>query len=46
VRTTPAYQADAAAARTELRALLADPATPKPTGCDLETKLVEQRVPR
>jgi acid phosphatase (class A) len=44
VRTTPAYQADAAAARTELRGLLADPNAPKPTGCDEESKLVAQRV--
>ncbi len=44
VRTTAAYQADAAAARRELLALAADPATPKPTGCDLERQLVAQRV--
>lgn len=44
VRTTPAYQADAAAARSELRGLIADPMTPRPTGCDLEAKLIAQRV--
>jgi len=44
VRTTAAYQADAAAARQELTALAADPATPKLTGCDLERQLVAQRV--
>jgi acid phosphatase (class A) len=44
IRTTPAYQADAAAARAELRGLIADPATPKPTGCDAEAKLIAQRV--
>lgn len=44
VRTTPAYQADAAAARAELRGLIADPTTPKPTGCEVEAKLIAQRV--
>ncbi len=42
IRTTPAYQADAAAARAELRALIADPAAPRPTGCDKEAGLVTQ----
>lgn len=44
VRQTPAYQADAAAARAELRALIADPATPRPTGCAAEAALVAQKV--
>lgn len=44
VRTTPAYQADAAAARAELRALIANPATPKAAGCDAEAALIAQRV--
>lgn len=45
VRQTPAYQADAAAARAELRALVANPAAARPTGCDAERALVAQRVP-
>ncbi|PXA86454.1 phosphatidic acid phosphatase [Nostoc sp. 3335mG] len=44
VRQTPAYQADAAAARAELRGLIANPSTPRPTGCDAEAKLIAQRV--
>lgn len=44
VRTTAPYQADAAGARAELRALAADPLVPRPTGCDAEAKLVAQRV--
>ena len=44
VRTTPGYQADAAAARSELNALLRDPGTPKPNGCDEERRLIAQRV--
>lgn len=44
VRQTPAYQADAAAARAELQRLVADPSTARPTGCDIEAKLVAQRV--
>ncbi|MBA2933299.1 phosphatase PAP2 family protein [Sphingomonas sp. CGMCC 1.13654] len=44
VRTTPAYQADAAAARAELRGLLADPTVPKPDGCAKEGALIAQRV--
>jgi acid phosphatase (class A) len=44
VRTTPAYQADAAAARSELQALLRDPNAARPTGCDVERQLVAQRV--
>jgi acid phosphatase (class A) len=44
VRTTPAYQADAAAARTELRGLIANPATPKPVGCEAESQLIAERV--
>jgi acid phosphatase (class A) len=44
VRATPAYQADADAARAELTALLRDPNAPKPTSCDQEAKLVAQRV--
>ena len=44
VRTTAAYQADLAAARSELQALEANPAAAKPTGCDEEAKLVAQRV--
>ena len=42
VRTTPAYRADAAAARAELRALLADPNAVKPGGCAEEAELVGQ----
>jgi acid phosphatase (class A) len=42
VRTTPAYQGDAAAARAELRALIADPHAAKPQGCDVEAKLVAE----
>lgn len=44
VRTTPAYQADATAARAELRALINNPASPRPTGCEVEAKLIAQRV--
>ena len=44
VRTTAAYQADLAAARSELQALEANPAAARPTGCDLERQLVAQRV--
>ncbi|WBO21093.1 acid phosphatase [Sphingomonas abietis] len=44
VRTTAAYQADAAAARAELNALRRAPNTEKPTGCEMETALVAQRV--
>jgi acid phosphatase (class A) len=44
IRTTAAYQADAISARAELRALAADPSTPRPAGCDAEAKLVAQRV--
>ena len=44
VDATPAYQADLVAARSELHALIADPATPRPSGCDEEAKLVAQRV--
>lgn len=45
VRQTAGYQADLAASRAELRALLANPAAPRPTGCDAERALVAQRVP-
>jgi len=44
VRTTAAYQADAAAARSELLALQRNPASSKPTGCEIERQLVAQRV--
>jgi acid phosphatase (class A) len=44
VRTTAAYQADAAVARAELRSLIANSAAPKPTGCDVEAALIAQRV--
>lgn len=37
---TPAFQADLAAAKAELDALRADPATAKPERCDAETELV------
>lgn len=36
----PEFQADLAAARAELAALRADPATPKPEKCDVEDKLI------
>ena len=36
----PAFQADLAAARAELDALRADPATPRPEHCDAEANLV------
>lgn len=42
VRTTPAYQADAVAARSELRALLADPNSLRPNGCATEANLLAQ----
>lgn len=42
VRTTPAYQADAAQARAELQALRADPGMPRPTGCEAEEALEKQ----
>lgn len=45
VRQTPAFQTDAAAARSELRALLLDPAAARPQGCEAERALVAQRVP-
>ncbi|WP_414902553.1 acid phosphatase [Sphingomonas flavalba] len=44
VATQPAFQADLAAARAEMDALRADPATPRPTGCEEEAKLVAQFV--
>jgi acid phosphatase (class A) len=44
VRGTAAYQADAAAAKAEMAALLADPATPKPTACAVEHDLIMQKV--
>ncbi len=44
VRTTTAYQADAAAARSELQALRRNPAMPRPTGCETEAALVAQKV--
>ncbi|HEY0315081.1 MAG TPA: phosphatase PAP2 family protein [Sphingomonas sp.] len=47
VRTTPAYQADAVAARAELRGLIADPATHRPTDCEAEAALIapENTIP-
>lgn len=36
----PEFQADLAAARAELAALRADPATPKPEKCDVEANLI------
>jgi acid phosphatase (class A) len=38
------FQADVAAARAELAALRANPATAKPAGCDAEAKLVAQPI--
>ena len=45
-RTTPAFQADLAAARTEMDALRRDPATPRPAPalCSREAALVAQRI--
>ena len=40
----PDFEADLAAARAELAALRADPATPKPEKCDAEAKLVAQPI--
>lgn len=44
VRSTAAYQADAAAAKAEMASLLADPATPKPAACAVEHDLIMQKV--
>lgn len=44
VQTKAAFQADLAAARAELTALRADPATPRPVRCEAEAALVDQRV--
>ncbi|WP_136162641.1 acid phosphatase [Sphingomonas flavalba] len=44
VATQPAFQADLAAARAEMDALRADPATPRPAACEEEAKLVAQFV--
>jgi acid phosphatase (class A) len=44
VRNTAAYQADAAAAKAEMAALLNDPATPKPAACAVEHDLIMQKV--
>ncbi|MES2055119.1 MAG: phosphatase PAP2 family protein [Pseudomonadota bacterium] len=40
----PGFQADVAAARAELAALRANPATAKPEGCDAQAKLVAQPI--
>lgn len=45
VKATAAYQADAAAAKAEMTALLANPSTPKPAACEAERALVAQKVP-
>ena len=45
IRRTPAYVADADAARAELRRLAADPAAAKPTGCEDEAKLIAMPLP-
>jgi acid phosphatase (class A) len=45
VQATAAYQADAAAAKAEMTALLANPATPKPAACEAERALVAQKIP-
>ena len=39
-----AFLADVATAKAELAALRADPATPKPTGCEAEASLVAQPI--
>jgi acid phosphatase (class A) len=39
-RSVPGFQADLAAARAELDALRANPATPKPEQCDAEAALL------
>jgi acid phosphatase (class A) len=44
VRGTAAYQADAAAAKAEMAALLTNPATPKPAACAVEHDLIMQKV--
>jgi acid phosphatase (class A) len=44
VRTRPAYQADAAAARAEIEQLRHNPAAPRPSACETEEGLVRQRV--
>lgn len=44
VAAVPAFQADLAAAKAEMEALRANPATPKPTGCEEEARLVAQFV--
>ena len=40
----PAFQADLAAARTELAALRADPATPRPRNCAAEAALISKPI--
>lgn len=44
VDAQPAFQADLAAARTELAALRADPSAVRPTGCAAEAALVAQPI--
>lgn len=44
VRAQPAFQADLAAAKAEIAALRADPAAPRPTGCEAEAALVMQPI--
>lgn len=44
VSASPEFQADLAAAKAEIDALRADPATPRPTGCEAEAALVAQPV--
>lgn len=44
IRGTPAYQADLAAAKAEMAALLASAATPRPTACAVEHDLIMQKV--
>lgn len=44
VRTKPAFKTDLEAARTELAALRANPASARPQGCDAEQALIAERV--
>lgn len=44
VRTKPAYKADLEEARSELAGLRANPATPKPQGCEAEAALTAMPV--
>jgi acid phosphatase (class A) len=44
VHAQPAFSIDLAAARAELTALRADPATPKPANCAAEMALIDQPI--